>query len=1076
MQSNSRTAAAPAGGAPWRRILTIVTACAVAVLGLVAVPGAASAVVTTSPAAWPSTWRSYGFTDGSDVMDDADQSPDRDDLVSGSPQGTAPTALYASDGTSAFIRMRLRGDNADASKGGLFGDIFLVYLADENGVLKATVGVDGNSGTTDYVHVTNADGSVVNHVYDHPTSAFRWIPAGDGSSQYFLDLQVPFSAIQAVWPGFSGQTKVKLFYGTSTANAPGNINKDYMTGSAVSFTGLRAVKFFPPSYTVGYDANGGTLTDAASAFVEEGALAAQPSVPTRTGYSFAGWWTAASGGTQWTFATPVAAARTLYAHWTAKTYAVLFDTNGGGTAPASQTVAYDSRATAPTEPTRTGYTFTGWFNGGDKWDFATDAVAGPTALVAHWTANTYRVAFDSNGGSAAPDPESVDHGQNASAPAEPTLPGHVFAGWWTAADGGRQWNFAGDPVTGDTVLYAHWAKDAYQVTFDTAGGSTNPDNASIKPGGLLTAPADPTKAGYTFDGWYDESAHPATEWDFATGTVTDATDLVAHWTINSYPVTFATDGGSDGPASMTAEYGSKLDQPADPTKTGYTFGGWYAGDQQWDFATDTVTDATTLVTHWKVNTYTVTFDTDGGSTTPEETADYGTTVNQPADPTKARYTFTGWYDDTTTKAWDFDADKVAADTLLTAHWSRNPVTITFDTDGGSNNPDNASIEPGDLLTAPADPTKTGYTFDGWYDESTHPATQWDFDADTVTDATDLVAHWTINSYPVTFDTDGGSTTPEGTADYRTTVNQPADPTKTGYTFDGWFDGADRWDFGQVVTSALTLTAHWTAVAVNSCTVTFDTDGGSAVDAIRVPCGQRATAPTAPTKHGYTFAGWATGDGTAYTFGASVGQDLTLVARWTATDSDGDGLTDLQEEALGTDPNVADTDHDGIPDGVEVAGGLDGYGQCHTSPVERDTDRDGLTDGREVHGIRMQVRVVVGRKQAHRIGLVTTDPCRVDTDRDKISDRRELRGVRVHKRHTTYRTSPVLKDTDGDGLTDKQEETGSRNKPFHHAPSNPLNWDSDHGGVGDGVEIKAGSNPVDIHSTPVHPRIVLPKFF
>jgi uncharacterized repeat protein (TIGR02543 family) len=253
--------------------------------------------------------------------------------------------------------------------------------------------------------------------------------------------------------------------------------------------------------------------------------------------------------------------------------------------------------------------------------------------------------------------------------------------------------------------------------------------------------------------------------------------------------------------------------------------------------------------------------------------------------------------------------------------------------------------------------------------------------------------------------------------------------------------------------------------VNSCTVTFDSAGGSAVGPVKVACGQPVAAPKAPTKHGYTFAGWTTAGGTPYTFGAPVDHDLALVATWTAIDSDGDGLTDVQEEALGTNPHKADTDGDGISDGDEVSGALSGYPGCATDPVVADTD----------HGIRMKVRVITGKKSIHRIGVVKPNPCSADTDGDGISDGKEVRGVKVKQRHTTYRTSPVLKDTDHDGLTDKQEETGSANKKFHRQPSNPLNWDTDHGGMGDGAEVKAGSNPSDVHSSPTNPRIVVPVF-
>jgi hypothetical protein len=194
------------------------------------------------------------------------------------------------------------------------------------------------------------------------------------------------------------------------------------------------------------------------------------------------------------------------------------------------------------------------------------------------------------------------------------------------------------------------------------------------------------------------------------------------------------------------------------------------------------------------------------------------------------------------------------------------------------------------------------------------------------------------------------------------------------------------------------------------------------------------------------------------------------------DSDGDGLTNEQEQQIGTDPTDPDTDGDGIGDGNEDPDG-DGltnlqefsgsanthYGNRPTNPLDADTDNDGLKDGREIE--------------------LRTDPRDADTDNDRLKDGAEV------KRH---KTNPRKKDTDGDGLTDGQEVTGSANRRYDRCPTNPLRKDSDRdlltdgeevkrhrtnpcdkdtddGGVRDGVEVKAGSDPLDPHSTPANAR-------
>ena len=125
-------------------------------------------------------------------------------------------------------------------------------------------------------------------------------------------------------------------------------------------------------YTVSFDANGGSaVADQSVAFQDS---ASRPA-PTRTGYDFAGWF---SGGTAYDFTTPVTGALTLTAHWAKQVYTVTFDSNGGS-AVADQSVAFEELASEPTAPTRTGYDFSGWFSGGDAYDFSTPVTGGADA-------------------------------------------------------------------------------------------------------------------------------------------------------------------------------------------------------------------------------------------------------------------------------------------------------------------------------------------------------------------------------------------------------------------------------------------------------------------------------------------------------------------------------------------------------------------------------------------------------------------------------------------------------------------------------------------------------------------------
>ncbi len=255
--------------------------------------------------------------------------------------------------------------------------------------------------------------------------------------------------------------------------------------------------------------------------------------------------------------------------------------------------------------------------------------------------------------------------------------------------------------------------------------------------------------------------------------------------IGADTVTFQSEGGSEVASQIRAN--TPADQPADPTKEGYTFIGWYKGEEKWNFA-DAVTEAMTLTAKWQLNQYTITFDTAGGSEVPSITQDYGTAITPPAAPARTGYTFAGWDREIPTAM-------PAENMTITARWQLNQYTITFDTAGGS------EVAPitqdyGTTITAPANPAKTGYTFAGW--DKTIPTTMPAGDMA-------ITAQWQLNQYTITFDTAGGSEVPSITQDYGTAITAPANPTKTGYTFAGW----DKTIPSTMPAGDMTITAQWT---------------------------------------------------------------------------------------------------------------------------------------------------------------------------------------------------------------------------------------------------------------------------
>ena len=257
------------------------------------------------------------------------------------------------------------------------------------------------------------------------------------------------------------------------------------------------------------------MTDGDTTTTTGGSITTLPTDPTRDGFTFTGWYTAASGGTQITAgaAHGQTADFTLYAQWAANTLSVTYDSQGGSTVTDGDTATTTggSLTTLPTDPTRDGFTFTGWYtaaSGGTQINAGT--AHGQNAdftLYAQWAANTLSVTYDSQGGSTVTDGDTTTTtgGSITTLPTDPTRAGYTFTGWYTAASGGTQITAgAAHGQTADLTLYAQWTANTLNVTYDSQGGSTvtDGDTATTTGGSLTTLPTDPTRDGFTFTGWY----------------------------------------------------------------------------------------------------------------------------------------------------------------------------------------------------------------------------------------------------------------------------------------------------------------------------------------------------------------------------------------------------------------------------------------------------------------------------------------------------------------------------------------------------------------------------------------------
>ncbi|MDR1183818.1 MAG: RICIN domain-containing protein [Coriobacteriales bacterium] len=388
---------------------------------------------------------------------------------------------------------------------------------------------------------------------------------------------------------------------TDLIESPGSVGRDdyYGWGLVNADAALTAV---PAIHTVTLNPSGGSVTPTTVTKTHDATIGDLPT-PTRTHYTFDGWYTEAAGGTKITTTTKVTADVTYYAHWNVVSYTATFNSNNGVAAsPSTITRAYDTAlGTLPTT-SRTGYTFAGWFTAatGGTQISATTKMATHVTYYAHWNVNSYTATFNSNGGNAA-SPPTITKTYNTDIGTLPiaTRAGYALAGWYTEPTGGTKIATT-TKVIAHVTYYAHWTIGTYTATFNSNGGSA-PSPASVTKnyntdiGALPT----PTRTGYTFDGWYT-AVSGGTKISTTTKVTANVT-YYAHWNINSYTVTFNSSGGSaPSPATVTKNYNTDIGTLPNPTRSGHAFDGWYTQASGGTKITTTtkVTANVTYYAHW----------------------------------------------------------------------------------------------------------------------------------------------------------------------------------------------------------------------------------------------------------------------------------------------------------------------------------------------------------------------------------------------------------------------------------------------------------------------------------------------
>lgn len=618
-----------------------------------------------------------------------------------------------------------------------------------------------------------------------------------------------------------------------------------------------------------------------------------------TGYDFVGWYEGSNlVSTSLSFAVTLTANRTLVAKYKIKSYTVNAtseDTNKGTVSPAGQTVEHGANATVVATP-KAAYNFAGWYNGTTKVSSNTSytfAVTANISLTAKFTIKTFTTTTaNSTGGTASVNKSSVEYGGSAIWTATPST-GYNFSKW---SNGSTTNPLTVSNITANTHITSVFVLKSYTVTWNPNGGTVDPTSTTKTHGSTLGTLPTPTRAAdaqytYTFKGWF--TATTGGTQVSASTTVTGNVIYYAQWTATrrSYTATFNGNGGTPSPSTITKTYGSELGTLPTATRTGYTFLGWYTASSGGTKISSTtkITGNVTYYAQWSINSYTLTYNVNGGNAVSptSKSIQYGSAYGTLPTPTKNSdaeftYAFAGWYT-AASGGTQVTANTTmgAGNTTIYAHWTatRRSYTIGYQTTYGSLNRTSQSVTYGSkgscTLTMPSNDAQYTYTFQGWYTAAngggTKVGSSLTLETPSVTGAATYYAYVTraVNRYTFTFNANGGSTPSSSsiTKAYNEaigtlpTCSKAADNTYT-YAFAGWFDTAAATDGTQLttttkVTSNKTWYARWTATYKNY-TVTWDGNGGTPSkssssfhynDAL-------GTLPTA-TRTGYTFKGWST---------------------------------------------------------------------------------------------------------------------------------------------------------------------------------------------------------------------------
>ncbi len=495
--------------------------------------------------------------------------------------------------------------------------------------------------------------------------------------------------------------------------------------------------------------------------------------------------------------------------------------------------------------------------------------------------NDYTITYQSNGGSQISS-VTKKYNEKLSAPNSPVRAGYTFEGWYSDDKLTEKYSFITMPAN-NLILYAKWTANAntqyrvehYQQNLLNEGYT----RYSID---TLTGATDVTVTAIakSFEGFTYNSGVKDT---VATGTIAADGSLVLKlfYNRNSYSLTFKPDNaGAD--IVKTLKFGAAVSAPT-VVKTGYTFQGW---DQSVG-ATMPAADIT-YTARWAPINYTISFNTNGGSSISNISQAYGTTVNAPVAPTRLGYQFVGWYSDEALNIPYLFQTMPSVNITLHAKWEiSNQLDYKIEhyqqnIDGNGYTRKETENRKGSLNSVVSAEEKAyiGFTYNSEVKETVTTGTV------NAEGSLVLKLYYDRNSYTVTFKPENGDMDIVTTLYYEAAITAPT-LSRPGYTLVGW----DKTVEPKMPAEDITYTALWEQVTY---TITFESNGGSQIGSITQAAGTPVTPPTSPVRVGYTFQGWYSDSAfmSPYSFDglpAMPEENLTLFAKWESNVITGDIL-------------------------------------------------------------------------------------------------------------------------------------------------------------------------------------------